>query len=158
MTGPVQQASVADPAAQRRIVVGVDDSQPARHALAWAQFMALTLDADIDAVAAWEIHAVEAAEWSDDMHPEKETAAQLHTIVTEVLGDQPAVTVREIICHGTAADELIRASEGAQMLIVGNRGHRGWHELLMGSVSSTSATHARCPVLMIHGATPPPAR
>ena len=157
MTGPVQQPSPTDPAAQRRIVVGVDDSQPARHALAWAQFMALALNAEIDAIAAWEIHAVEAEEWSDDIKPESETAAQLHTIVTEVLGSQPLVTVREMIAQGHAADELIRASEGAQMLIVGNRGHRGLHELLRGSVSSTSATHAHCPVLSIHGDTPPPA-
>ncbi len=51
--------------------------------------MALALDAEVDAIAAWEIHAVEAVEWSDDMKPENETAAQLHTIVTEVLGAQP---------------------------------------------------------------------
>ena len=107
----------------------MDDSQPARNALAWAQFMALALDAEIDAIAAWEIHAVEAVEWSDDMKPETETAAQLHTIVTEVLGAQPLVRVHEIIAHGSAADELIQASEGAQMLVVGNRGHRGLHEL-----------------------------
>ena len=69
MTGPVQQASVTDAAARRRIVVGVDDSQPARNALAWAQFMALALDAEIDAIAAWEIHAVEAVEWSDETTP-----------------------------------------------------------------------------------------
>ena len=157
MTGPVQQASVTDTAARRRIVVGVDDSQPARNALAWAQFMAVALGAEIDAIAAWEIHAVEAVEWSDDMKPENETTARLHTIVTEVLGAQPLVRVHELIAHGSAADELIQASEGAQMLVVGNRGHRGLHELLMGSVSSTSATHAHCPVLTVHGDTPPPA-
>jgi nucleotide-binding universal stress UspA family protein len=157
MTGPVQQASVTDTADRRRVVVGVDDSEPARNALAWAQFMALALDAEIHAIAAWEVHAVEAVEWSDDMKPENETAARLHTIVTEVLGAQPAVTVREFIAHGSAADELIHASEGAQMLVVGNRGHRGLHELLMGSVSSTTVTHAHCPVLTIHGDTPPPA-
>ncbi len=67
------------------------------------------------------------------------------------------MTVREFIAHGSAADELINASEGAQMLVVGNRGHRGLHELLMGSVSSTSVTHAHCPVLTVHGDTPPPA-
>jgi nucleotide-binding universal stress UspA family protein len=155
MTGP-QQASATDPAAKARIVVGVDDSQPARHALQWAQFMAVALNAEIEAIAAWEITAVEAEEWSDDMKPENETAAQLHTIVTEALGARPQVPIREIIARGPAADELIHASEGARMLVVGNRGHRGLHELLMGSVSSKSATHAHCPVLTIHGDTPPP--
>jgi nucleotide-binding universal stress UspA family protein len=155
---PAQQASATDPAAKARIVVGVDDTPQARHALQWAQFMAVALNADIEAIAAWEITAVEAEEWSDGIHPENETATQLHTIVTDALGAQPQVTIREMITNGHAADELIRASEGAQMLVVGNRGRRGLHELLMGSVSSTSATHARCPVLTIHADTPPPPR
>jgi nucleotide-binding universal stress UspA family protein len=167
MTGPAQeapaqqapaQASVTDPAARARIVVGVDDTPQARHALQWAQFMAVALNADIEAIAVWEISAVEAGDWSDDIHPENETATQLHAIVTEALGAQPQVTIREMITHGHAANELVQASEGAQMLVVGNRGHRGLHELLMGSVSSASATRARCPVLTIHGDTPPPPR
>ena len=103
MTSPVDPAA----GAERRIVVGVDDSQPARLALQWAQFLAHVLDAEIDAVQAWEISAVEAEAWVDDWNPEKETAAQLRTIVTEVLGSQPQVTVREIICQGSAADELM---------------------------------------------------
>jgi nucleotide-binding universal stress UspA family protein len=160
MTGPAQQASATDPAtdpaAKARIVVGVDDTPQARHALQWAQFMAVALNAEIDAIAAWEITAVEAEEWSDDIHPESETATQLHTIVADALGVQPRVLIREMITHGHPADELVKASEGAQMLVVGSRGHRGLHELLMGSVSSTSATRARCPVLTIHGDTPPP--
>jgi nucleotide-binding universal stress UspA family protein len=161
MTGPAQQApdqqaSATDPAARARIVVGVDDTPQARHALQWAQFMAVVLNADIEAVAVWEITAVEAGEWSDDISPENETATQLHTIVTEALGTQPQVTIREMTTHGHAASELVKASEGAQMLVVGSRGHRGLHELLMGSVSSASVTHARCPVLTIHGDTPPP--
>jgi len=156
MTGPAQQASTTDPAAKARIVVGVDDTPQARHALQWAQFMAVALNAEIDAIAAWEISAVEAEEWSDDIHPESETATQLHTIVADALGAQPQVLIREMISHGPPADELVKASEGAQMLVVGSRGHRGLHELLMGSVSSTSATRARCPVLTIHGETPPP--
>jgi nucleotide-binding universal stress UspA family protein len=155
MTSPAQQASVTDTAARRRVVVGVDDSQPARHALQWAQFMALTFDADIEAIAAWEITSVEAEEWSDDIKPEQETSAQLQSIVAEALGE-PRVTIREVISHGHAADQLIGASKGAQMLIVGTKGHGGLHDLLVGSVSSASVARAHCPVLVIHGDTPPP--
>ena len=143
-------------ASDRRIVVGVDDSEPSRHALQWARFMALALGATIDAVTVWEISAVEAEEWVDDWNPETDAAAQLHSIVAEVLGAEPPVTVREVIRHGPAAEELLAASEGAAMLIVGNRGHRGWHELVQGSVSSSSTVHAQCPVLVIHGDPPPP--
>jgi len=159
MTGPLPPVSAAGAASGRRVVVGVDDSAPSRHALQWARFMALALGATIDAVTVWEISAVEAEEWVDDWSPEKEAAAQLHAIIAEVLGPsgpEPPVTVREILRHGAAAEELLEVSQGAAMLIVGNRGHRGWHELLQGSVSSNSTVHAHCPVLVIHGDTPPP--
>jgi nucleotide-binding universal stress UspA family protein len=144
--------------AERRVVVGVDGSQPSRHALQWAQFMARTLNAAIDAVAVWDIPAAMAAmaeAWVDDRDPEKETAANLHTTLEEVLGSQPLVPVREIVRRGSAARELVQASQGAQLLVVGSRGHGGFTGLLLGSVSSACAEHAHCPVLIIHGDTPP---
>ena len=142
--------------AERRVVVGVDGSQPSKHALQWARFMAHVLDAAIDAVTVWDISAVMAEEWVDDWNPEKDTAAQLHTTLEEVLGSQPLVPVREIVRRGSAARELVQASQGAQLLVVGSRGHGGFGGLLLGSVSSACAEHAHCPVLVIHGDTPPP--
>jgi nucleotide-binding universal stress UspA family protein len=145
-----------DPTAERRIVVGVDGSQPSRHALQWAQFMARVLNAAIDAVAVWDISAVMSEGWVDDWNPEKETAANLHSTLEEVLSAQPTVPVREVVRRGSAARELVQASQGAQLLIVGSRGHGGFTGLLLGSVSSACAEHAHCPVLIIHGDTPPP--
>ena len=85
-------------------------------------------------------------------------ATQLHTMLEEVLGSQPPVPVpvREIVRRGSAARELVQASQGAQLLVVGSRGHGGFSGLLLGSVSSACAEHAHCPVLVIHGDTPPP--
>src|ERR1700733_14710610 len=85
---------------ERRVVVGVDGSQPSRHALQWARFMARVLDARIDAVTVWEISAVMAEGWVDDWNPEKETAANLHSTLEEVLGAQPTVPVREVVRRG----------------------------------------------------------
>ena len=140
-----------------RVVVGVDGSQPSRHALRWAGFMARVLDARIDAVTVWEISAVVAsAAWVDDWDPEKDAAANLQATVAEVLGFEVTTPIREIVRHGSAAAELVRASEGARLLILGSRGHGGFHGLLLGSVSTTCAAHARCPVLIVHGDAPPP--
>jgi nucleotide-binding universal stress UspA family protein len=82
----------------------------------------------------------------------------LHKTIAEVLGSPPAVPVREISRqgHGNTASELVQASEGAQLLVVGNRGHGGFARHLLGSVSKAVAEHAHCPVLIIHGDTPPP--
>jgi nucleotide-binding universal stress UspA family protein len=144
-------------AGERRVVVGVDGSPPSRHALQWARFMARVLDARIDAVTVWEISAVVAsAAWDDDWDPEKEAATNLKATVAQVLGSRPATPVREIVRHGSAAAELVQASESAQLLILGRRGRGGFHGLLLGSVSAACAAHARCPVLIVHGDTPPP--
>jgi nucleotide-binding universal stress UspA family protein len=151
---------MTSPAEERHVVVGVDGSPPSRLALQWAQFMAHALDATVDAVAVWEITAVEATEWSDDYDPAKEAASALHTTVAEVLGSPPAVPVREIVRQGqgNTASELVQASQGAQLLVVGSRGHSGFAGHLLGSVSKAAAEHAHCPVLIIHGDTPPPPR
>lgn len=147
---------MTSPTAEHRVVVGVDGSQPSRHALQWARFMAHVLNTAIDAVTVWDISAVMAAGWVDDGNPEKETVAHLHTTVEEVLGSQPLVPVRESVRRGSAARELVQASQGAQLLVVGSRGHGGFTGLLLGSISSACAEHAHCPVLIIHGDTPPP--
>lgn len=55
-----------------------------------------------------------------------------------------------------AAQVLIKASDGARMVVVGSRGHGGFVGLLLGSVSSVVAEHAQCPVFIVHGTTPPP--
>ena len=52
--------------------------------------------------------------------------------------------------EGNAAQRLIDASEGAEMLVVGSRGHGGVVGLLLGSVSSACAEKAHCPVLVVH--------
>jgi hypothetical protein len=106
--------TVTDSAAKRRIVVGVDGSQPSRHALQWAGFMARSLDAEVCAVAVWDISPVMADAWVDDWNPEEETATQLRAIVTEILGSRPPVPVHEIVRRGSAAGELIQASRDAQ--------------------------------------------
>lgn len=53
--------------------------------------------------------------------------------------------------RGGAAKVLLNQSAGAQMLVVGSRGHGGFIGLLLGSVSAACAEHARCPVLIVHG-------
>lgn len=95
-----------------RIVVGVDGSEPSRHALRWASFLARATAGSLEAVTAWR--------------------------------------------EGNAARVLLEASQGARMLVVGSRGHGGFTGLLLGSVSAACTEHAACPVLVLHGTTPPP--
>jgi nucleotide-binding universal stress UspA family protein len=68
--------------------------------------------------------------------------------VAEEIGETvPEITVS--VAMGDAAEELVRASRDADMLVVGSRGGGGFTRLLMGSVSSQVTHHAACPVVVI---------
>jgi nucleotide-binding universal stress UspA family protein len=59
------------------------------------------------------------------------------------------VKVSSTVREGNAAQVLLEASHDADLLVVGSRGHGGFTEALLGSVSQACAHHARCPVVIV---------
>jgi nucleotide-binding universal stress UspA family protein len=51
--------------------------------------------------------------------------------------------------EGAPAEVLVGESLGADLLVVGSRGHGGFAQLLLGSVSQQYAHHAACPVVIV---------
>jgi nucleotide-binding universal stress UspA family protein len=136
----------------RRIVVGVDGSEPSKQALHWAIEQAGLTGATVEAVGVWEyrsnyawgtLAAVDAADVAD--------ACERTVIdaVTEVGGESPTVHIGSCIMRGHPADELVRQAKGADLLVVGSRGHSGLVGALLGSVSQYCVHHATCPVVVI---------
>lgn len=138
---------------RKRIVVGVDGSDPSKDALRWAARLAPVIDADIEAVLTWEYPTNYG--WSppypDDWRPDLDAGKLLESTVNEVFGDERPAGMTTTVSEGGASRELLLASKDAEMLVVGSRGHGGFAGLLLGSVSSTCAEHAPCPVLVVHG-------
>jgi nucleotide-binding universal stress UspA family protein len=136
------------------IVVGVDGSGHSRMALERAANEAAAHHAPLTVLtvhqAVRDVYG-SASHYGDDaaLTEKAKEAAQAETDqLLATLGSRPAsVTVTAV--HGLPADELIKASEGADMLVLGRRGQGGFPRLLMGSVTNQVVQHAQCPVLIV---------
>ncbi len=140
-----------DLATERRIVVGVDGSLPSRAALAWAVKEARHTGATVEAVIAWELPATFG--YPVPVPPDIDygglAAKVLAHAIAEVSSPGEPVKIRSTVAEGIAARVLLDASAGAEMLVVGNRGHGGFVEALLGSVGQHCVHHATCPVAVI---------
>jgi nucleotide-binding universal stress UspA family protein len=75
--------------------------------------------------------------------------SELDKTIDEVIGDVKDVAVERKAVEGMAAQVLVDEAAGADLLVVGSRGHGGFAGLLLGSVSQQCAHHASCPVVII---------
>lgn len=139
-----------------RVVVGVDGSSQSKQALRWAAQMATSLGARLEVIAAWDFPATYGwAAWPQDWDPARDSAKALTATVDEVFGLARPKNLQLSVRQGGAAQVLLDECKGATMLVVGSRGHGGFTGMLLGSVSANVAEHASCPVLVVHGETPP---
>ena len=135
---------------ERRIVVGVDGSDSSKAALRWAIGQAKLTGATVDALIAWRFPTTYG--WAP--YPvgvpdlEGDAKSVLIAALTEMSALEPDVLVRPIVAEGNAAEVLLHAAEGADLLVVGSRGHGGFVSALLGSVSMHCVLHAQCPVLV----------
>jgi nucleotide-binding universal stress UspA family protein len=132
-----------------RIVVGVDGSPASLDALQWAVRQASLTGASVEAVTAWHYptsaggYAIVAEpDWAANAHLIQELA------VKEALGDEATSLVRRV-SQGHPVRVLLDAAAGAELLVVGSRGHGGFTGMLLGSVSEHVVAHSPCAVVVV---------
>lgn len=147
-----------EPRRPGRIVVGVDGSPASRSALAWAARQAELTGGGVDAVIAWQYPVGYGA--PSAAVPDFDFAGNARQALAEAIAEasagSPRVGIRQHVVQGHPAAALLKASDNADLLVVGNRGHGGFTEALLGSVSQHCVHHARCPVVVVRATQPRP--
>lgn len=141
------------------IVVGVDHSAGAKSALRFALEEARLRAATVRVVHAWQFEYAGATGFQglfpgpvvefEDLRQGAEAA--LEETLKEVSADAYGVTIERRVEQGPPAGVLVDESRTADLLVVGSRGHGGFAQLVLGSVSQQCAQHAFCPVVIVRG-------
>ncbi|MGW5397400.1 universal stress protein [Streptomyces sp. NPDC003952] len=137
-----------------RIVVGVDGSTPSLKALAWARRQAELSGAGLETVTSWEYEtwaATVPGGITPDFNPEQLARQIQDEAIDKALDAEAAKTLTRSVINGGPARVLLERAEGADLLVVGDRGHTGLVATLLGSVSLHVTQHAPCPVTVVRG-------
>ena len=139
-------------------MVGTDGSETAQRAVAAAGDLARLAGASLEIVCAYE--PVRTARLSGDMYavpadlqwlvnPREEVDATLAE-AAQRLADT-GLAVRTYAWEGDPADAILDVAvvQGADLIVVGNKGMTGARRFLLGSVPNRVSHHAPCSVLII---------
>ena len=147
------------------VVVGVDGSAGAAEALRWAVAEAHLRKARLRIVHAWTygytglplggfgamggFDSYLPFDGIDPVELQKAAEGLVETAIAKVAGGIRGVELQRRVVEGGAAQVLIGAAVGADLLVVGSRGHGGFAGLMLGSVSQQCVHHAPCPVVVV---------
>lgn len=146
------QSAGTDETGSHRIVVGVDGSSSSTSALEWAAKQAELTGAMLEVIATWDWPAAFGVAFSyvpSNYNPSDDAQQILDAALEGVRGAHPDLPIRSIVLEGHPAPILVEASRGADLLVVGSRGHGEFAGMLLGSVSEHCVTNAHCPVLVL---------
>lgn len=137
------------------ILVGVDGSGHSQRALEWAireaalRHVPLTVLTVNEAIVGY---FGGMASYPDDQDRTEKARAAAQAETDEVLAglseSRPeSVTVKAV--HGFPVEEIIKAGEDADIIVLGSRGAGGFTRLMLGSVAGQVVQHAHRPVLIV---------
>lgn len=140
---------MVDQSEVRFIVVGVDGSDRSAHALRWTLRQARYTGAAVRVIMCWEepMSIFLTPTHTETYYQEKAFEA-VEGVLDQVAADAEGVDVETLVVEHPAGTELVRASEGADLLVLGCHSRADRHGVHLGSVASYCAHHAACPVLI----------
>jgi nucleotide-binding universal stress UspA family protein len=146
------------------IVVGVDNTDAAVAALDWAVEECKLRATSLRVVHAWQMPVMPFSGGGPLSPPMLESPAidpeELRRLAQAGLDHIVAglteknLELESLLVEGDTAQSLLDAAAGAELLVVGSRGHSGLSALLLGSVGQACALHAHCPLVIVRPAQP----
>ncbi|GAB3309841.1 universal stress protein [Geodermatophilus aquaeductus] len=148
-----------------RVVAAFDGSPGGRAAVVWALAAAARAGTGLEVVVVLPVED----SWGDAelLDPGRvdlvrsDVAVHVRELLDEYRGDGPdaaRVRVTTTVVPGRPADELVRRSADAGLLVVGSRGRGTTRSVLLGSVALSCVPRAPCPVVVVHPSVPNPGR
>ncbi|MCH0565790.1 MULTISPECIES: universal stress protein [unclassified Streptomyces] len=140
----------------RPVVLGFDTDSPDDAVTAFAFEEAARRNTALRVVHAWNLPPYYVYGLSADagFHDEviREKTDQLTEALRRWRKEYPSVEVVEVSRPGSAAQQLVDASRGASLVVVGRKIRRGWLGTHIGSVAHAVLHHATAPVAVVaHG-------
>jgi nucleotide-binding universal stress UspA family protein len=142
------------------MVVGIDGSPGAATALAWAVEYAPLIDAEVVVVHSMDVTmampppTIAAPPFVVDDELRAGMRDALHEWCTPLR--EANVPYRAELYEGNPVGAItqIAEQEGADLIVVGRRGHGGFSELVLGSVPHSLSHHAKVPVVIVPAGLP----
>jgi nucleotide-binding universal stress UspA family protein len=140
------------------VAVGVDGSAVSALALEHAFEEASLRGVGLHVIHAWWTRATNGS--VPDTRADQTTQKRL--MLSEALAgwteQYPDVEVRVSMPVGPTAPAIVEAAHGAELIVLGNRGHGTFRSLLLGSVTRSVLAHADCTVVVVRDTDRRPAR
>jgi len=135
-----------------KILVGTDGSPTAGQAVRHAAELARTFGAELVVLHGAKVQTAAAGAHAGvppDLEGLREEGAEILKAATDDAGAD--LKVRTVYLEGDPADAIVKQAkeDGADLIVVGNRGMRGARRVL-GSVPNHVSHHAPCNVLIVH--------
>lgn len=140
------------------VIVGVDGSSSAVHAVRWAATEAHRRHARLRIVYADVLSLVYLPDLPGYPLPvpyiqaaQRQGKEWLRRAADVAKSEVAELAVETEICVGQPGAVLVNQSHGAQMVVVGSRGLGGFTGLVVGSVAVALSAHGHCPVAVVRG-------
>ena len=148
---------VVRPDATHPVVVGFDDSEPARRAVQAAADLAMEEGAELRIAHVVHVPSIDSWAYEETAHAGTEHTHSVREHAEDALSaaiglvkaKHPQLQVSPEVLYGSPGRALADLGSTAGLVVVGSRGRGGFTGLLLGSVSHTVIHNAECPVMIV---------